>query len=155
LCLDYSSDTWDASGSASRFIRNLHFFKEKTLMPTTAVAGQVDLKKGIADPFSQHPVRHNVDFVADQPYLIVFTNPAVFGAASANLKAGHNHLHVQVDAGQTDYRLYPPGTGPELVEEEVTITEESVTANSVTVATESFSTLSKAAFGPTGNILVP
>jgi hypothetical protein len=119
-------------------------------MPTTAVAGQVDIKKGVADPFSQHPVRHNVDFVADQPYLIEFTNPAVFGVASANLKAGHNHLHVQVNTGHTDYRLLPARPGPELVEEEVTVTEESVTASSVTITTESFSTLStQAAFGPT------
>jgi hypothetical protein len=125
-------------------------------MPTTAVAGQVDIKKGVADPFSQHPVRHNLDFVADEPYLIVFTNPAVFGAASANLKAGHNHLHVQVNSGHTDYRLHPPGTVPEMVEEEVTITEASVSGDSVTMATESFSTLrTQAAFGPTGNILVP
>lgn len=125
-------------------------------MPTTAVAGQVDIKKGVADPFSQHPVRHNVNFVADQPYLIVFTNPAVFGVPSAPLKAGNNHFHVQVDRGQTDYRLHPPSAGPELVEEDVTITEASVSGNSVTVATESFSTLSAAAaFGPTGNILVP
>ena len=125
-------------------------------MPTTAIAGHVDIKKGVADPFSQHPVRHNVDFVSDQPYLIVFTNPAVFGVASANLKAGHNHLQVQVNTGQTDYRLYPPGTGPELVEEEVAITEESVAGDSVTIAMESFSTLrTQASFGPTGNILVP
>jgi hypothetical protein len=122
-------------------------------MPTTAVAGQVDIKKGVADPFSQHPVRHNVNFVADQSYLIVFTNPAVFGTASATLTPGHNHLHVEVDSGRTDYRLHPAGTTLELVQENVTITESSVSGDSVTVATESFST--QAAFGPTGNILVP
>jgi len=122
-------------------------------MPPTAVAGQVDIKNGVADPVNQHPFRQNVDFFTDAPYQIIFSDPAVFGVTSANLKKGHNHLHVQVHSGGTEYRLRPVVPGAVIVEEDVTVASIGCGA---TMFTESVTTLSKtAAFGPTGNILVP
>jgi hypothetical protein len=122
-------------------------------MPPTAIAGHVDIRNGAADPVNQHPVRQNVDFFADAPYVIVFSDPAVFGVGSSNLKKGHNHLHVQVTTGKTEYRLRPQVAGATLIQDEITVASVGCGA---TMVTESITSFSKtAAFGPTGNILVP
>jgi hypothetical protein len=122
-------------------------------MPPTAIAGEVDIKKSVAAPFNQHPAKQVVDFLADGPYHIDFSDPAVFGVASATLKTGHNHLHVQVKTGKTEYRVRPAIAGAVLVRDDVTVASVGCGATMVTESVTSFSTT--AAFGPTGNILVP
>jgi hypothetical protein len=126
-------------------------------MPTTAVKGQVDIKQGKADPFDQHPEKQNVDFVADKPYQITFEKVEIFGVASAPLKTGHNPFHVKVSTGHTKYWVKPEGTGPQLVDEQSTVTEPAVSAASTTTGTAAAPNLNTAAavLTPTGNVLVP
>jgi hypothetical protein len=122
-------------------------------MPPTAIAGEVDIKKGVAVPFNQHPARQVVDFFTDAPYQIVFSDPAVFGVGSANLRKGHNPLHIQVKSGRTEYRLRTSVAGSVMIQDDVTMASVGCGATMVTESVTSFSTT--AAFGPTGNILVP
>ncbi len=122
-------------------------------MTTTAIAGQVDIKKGVAEPFHQHPARQHVDFVADAGYTIAFSDPAVFGTASTKLKAGHNHMQVKVKTGTTEYRVRPDKVAIAITDD---IAVASVGCGGAAMMTESVMTYSTTeSFGPTGNILVP
>ena len=123
-------------------------------MPPTVALGQVDIKHGHANPFQQHPAGHNVDFVTDDPYLIVFEDPAVFGVAQKSLRRGHNVLHVAVDRGETNYQLHQVDENSEITN--ISASASSVQCNSTGMAVESVNiSYTASALVPTGNILVP
>lgn len=122
-------------------------------MPTTAIAGQVEIKKGAAHPFDGHPDKQIVDFYVDAPYVIDFKDPTVFGIASTTLKTGHNPMRVKVKSGRTEYRVHQKNSSVAITEE---VAVSSVGCGGATMVTESVMAYSTAsAFGPTGNILVP